>query len=508
MNTSENEMKEFVAVQNTEMQTEKKAPPAYFESSGEFTLPDYMEPVQKVLRLESKVLMPTVSRATGEVQMHGSALHSLIYVGQSGEVAATVLPTDYRFAVQIENGDAPLSVELAQTATSYRLLGPRKISIRAKSAAQVSTYPVTDLAPKTAADGQDDSICCLYQTVRQRTRRCYDPIELDVDERIDASQDAKPIWCDATAAVTDIRVHGGEAQIRGDVYAKVLFCVGTRAKMAEKKIRFDAMLPLEDAGVEGAFAKVQVQSTEVSEEDGAFVVDVSLKLCLCGEGAAEVSVCTDAFSTFAPTEIERVPICAFEPVILRQGVFSVSGSVPGGAFSDAGRIVDTTGEAKIETVKAEGGKIKVCGYGEMQAIYEGEGGYGCGSFRLPFEISFDAADADGCGCYADAEVVSAHTRIDGDRLICDAEIALTVFAERRADESAVVSIALQKDTPYETAKHPICIVFPKDGESLWSVAKQYRTPPHEIARENRLRTGAEPMDLPRTWEAPLLISYK
>ena len=506
MNTTENEMKEFVLSHAAKLQTEKAAPPISFESSGEFTLPDYMEPMQKVLRLSTKVLMPTVAQAGGQMQMQGSELHSLIYVGQSGEVCATVLPTDYRLTAPGESAPEAFAVDLAETNTTYRLLGPRKISLRAKSAAQVRAYPTEDLSPKIAVGDHGDSVCCLEKSVRGRKRRYYDAIEVNVDERVDAPQGAKPVWCDATAAVTDIRVQDGNAEIRGDVYAKVLFANGAHAEMIEKKIRFDTALPLAGDGASGAFAAAQVQSTEVSEESGGYMLDAVVQLRVCAETTEEISLCTDVFSTFAPVETQTAKISAVEPLFLRQGVFSVTGSAPVGTLADAVRILDTAGEAKIESTAFENGRIRVRGHGEMQAIYETENGYGCGNFSLPFELSFDGAAGDDGACGADAEIVSARTRVDGDRLICDMEVAVTVFAERRREENAVVSVTLREDTPYEKAKHPLCIVYPKDGQSLWSLAKEYRTAPEEIQTENRL--SPLPPDAPRTWDSPLLLLYK
>ena len=86
MRNETSDKKEFVLPANHSLQIEQGGGNIFFESGGEFILPDYMPKVQKVLRMEARVLPPTRYMSSGEAQMSGSVLHTLIYIGEEGEI--------------------------------------------------------------------------------------------------------------------------------------------------------------------------------------------------------------------------------------------------------------------------------------------------------------------------------------------------------------------------------------------------------------------------------------
>ena len=59
MNLESQDKKEFVIDTKVTLQTEGTMQGQLVECGGEFVLPDYMPVIQKVLRLEAKVLMPS-----------------------------------------------------------------------------------------------------------------------------------------------------------------------------------------------------------------------------------------------------------------------------------------------------------------------------------------------------------------------------------------------------------------------------------------------------------------
>ena len=98
MKAETNEKKELTPGTQTMQQPAAVSSPL-FESGGEFVLPDYLPKVQKVLRLEANALPPTRYMSGSEAQMSGSVLHTLIYLGEDGEMSAAVLPSKYEFTV-------------------------------------------------------------------------------------------------------------------------------------------------------------------------------------------------------------------------------------------------------------------------------------------------------------------------------------------------------------------------------------------------------------------------
>ena len=117
MKAETNEKKELTPGTQTMQQAAAVSSPL-FESGGEFVLPDYLPKVQKVLRLEANALPPTRYMSGSEAQMSGSVLHTLIYLGEDGEMSAAVLPSKYEFTVPTSSLPTALTCPASMCARS------------------------------------------------------------------------------------------------------------------------------------------------------------------------------------------------------------------------------------------------------------------------------------------------------------------------------------------------------------------------------------------------------
>ncbi len=491
MRAEKSDKKEFILPSVTNMQTEKSGQNLFFESGGEYVLPDYMPKIEKLLRVETKVLPPSQYISANEAQLTGNLLYSLIYMGDEGEVSATVLSSKYDFAVPRDSDETSKIIAIpAIDSVNFRIGAPRKLNIRTKLRSQPHIFGEKDISPLVPENETGlHTLCGEIDGVE--TKILHTDIAVSETVEISGSENVRLIWCGANAAVTDVRASEGGVQIRGEVCVKLLSTDGSDAKMHIKKIPFEEFLDGELSRKCAACATAQVISTEASIKQGTEVlVDVVLDAVVYADIPRKLEVMFDAFSEDAEVSAEYMEVPCKKSILSRSSIYNVSGSVPLSALNGYKDTFDASGEAILEEVKAENGKIMLCGKCVMSFIYNTEGGYSSLEESVPFKMVLEAETAQNVDAIPQVALHSVRTRAEGENLVCDIELAVCVRAYENKGCKAVKSINADKAKKYEKSKTPLCLIYPK-GESLWSLSKKHHISPDKLAKTNMLSIGKE-----------------
>lgn len=499
MKTETSEKKELAAGGQTMQQTVSVSSPL-FESGGEFVLPDYLPKVQKVLRLEADVLPPARYMSGSEAQMSGNVLHTLLYLGEDGEMSAAVLPSKYEFAVPTAGLTAPeVEAAVRADALTYRLSAPRKINIRTRLAAKPQVLAETAIAPRCAPEKIDGLHTLGDETDSIETHYIKLP-DMELSDSIGMpSADARPIWCGATAAVTDVRTTADGATLRGECRTKVLVLDGGTPKMLRGKIPFEERL---DAGLEkgtAVTAFADVLSTEAGREpdSGNIYVECSISLLCRTDTPRRIPVTADAFSECADGTVEMRTLPTARLVFARTGVYGAGGSLPLASLGLGGAdgVLDASGTVTADEVAAADGRVTVTGRCALNVICHTADGITAGEGTIPIRLTLDAETPAGMTVTAAARLADLRARIDGENLVCDADVALTVCGTVRGERSIVGAIDFTAAKPVEKSIYPLTVIYPR-GDSLWTVAKENHTAPERIAALNRLTAPVS------TWQSP------
>ncbi len=491
MNT-EMDKKEFVIGADNTYQSEIKLQGQLAESTGDFVLPDYMPEMQKILRLEAKVLPPTRYIGANNVQMSGDVLHTLIYLGEDGETGATVLPSKYEFSVPtdtLDTNDVYASVEL--DGLNYRLTAPRKLNIRTRLNVKPYCYKNEDIgAAVIPADAKINKLytelCGLKTVVLTSTdAEISDTVELG------GAKNSKLLWCGATAAVNDARTMDGGVSVRGDVLAKILLEDDGEIKPYYKKIPFEEFIDGEVSRTSIAGALAHVVSTEaVKESENEASVEVGLFIEAIVDAPCKLSVMKDAFSVEREVKREYKTVNEARLVMSKNTLYNVGASIPKkeASMPDDCEITDTSGRAVIEETLISNGRIKMLGKCILTSIFNVDGETMSSQYSVPFEISTecDASPKAEVSCLV--SLFNCRVRAEKEMLVCDMEIAARIRAVDQSKKEILSTVDCSDTEKYAVCKYPICMIYPS-GESLWELAKKYHVSPESLARVNSLDIG-------------------
>lgn len=490
MNLESQDKKEFVIDTKVTLQTEGTMQGQLVECGGEFVLPDYMPVIQKVLRLEAKVLMPSRYVGANNVQMSGDVLHTLIYLGEDGETGATVLPSKYEFSVKSDEC-APhgITAKVEVEGLNYRITAPRKLNIRTRLNAKPYCTHGMDITPEILPT--DAEINTLYSVCNSIKTTFLNSTDAEISDSINiGNKDARLIWCGATAGVTDAKVIDGGVSVRGEVLAKVLTEGDGAIKMHTKKIPFDEFLEGDVRRADAATANVCVVSTEAAKESGEVSLDISLYIEATVDSPVKIPMLKDAFSTEYESKNEYKKIKVLNHVKSLSGIYTTGASISKNALSnsDIGTVVDTSGRAVLRELTFANGSLNANGVCELSSVLESENEYTSASYSVPFCVSLDCDTVDNAKINASCELVNARVRVEGDNLVCDMDIAFSARVLSQSEEDALITIDCStKDKHIKTAC-PLSIVYP-NGESLWNIAKKYHVSPQSLAKVNSIEVN-------------------
>lgn len=497
--------KEFFLSAKNVLQTEDGSGTCFCESGGEFVLPDYLPKIQKVLRIEARALPPSRYRNTSEAQMSGDVLHSLLYVGEDGEIGATVLPAKYEFSVPLSSEREVSSVSAAVVVDSmtYRVPGPRKVNIRTRLRAKPFVLWNEDITQQQIPSGEIQGLQTLHKEIDSLQTTVLQMTDITVSESLDLGTDARPIWCGSTAAVQDVRVMEGGVSVRGDVCMKVLLD-GEKPNFLYKKVPFEAFLDGDVHKGASATAVANVLSTEVTAgKEGDAFADAVLQVEAIVDMPCKVGTVADAFCTRCAGKMEYRMLPTTRLLLARSGLYTVGGSVTKAAAGAAGlsAVVDTCGEAMVEETTLSGGKMTVQGKCSLNTVYvDGEGKMASAEYAVPFAVVLDCETPDNTVSRASVSLLTARVRPDGENLVCDMDLAVSVRAMAKGESAAVSKMDFTEAKPYAQSSYPLSLIYP-NGDSLWNISKKYHAAPENLAKVNAL----PPEDLSRTVSKTVLI---
>ncbi|MBQ4150981.1 MAG: LysM peptidoglycan-binding domain-containing protein [Clostridia bacterium] len=481
--------KEFVLPAKNSLQIEEKLQGVTAESGGEFVLPDYMPKVQRILRLCAVATPPSRYMSTKDAQFSGNVLHSLVYIGEDGEISATVLPSKYEVSVALPADvyDIVATVEIDNL--TYRLTAPRKLNIRTRlriNPCAFSTLDIEDCCTNSSSEIQK-----LYGEIDTVKTTVLKVPEITVSDSLKTtvSDNTNLLWCGASAAVSDVKTMDGGVSVRGEVIAKVLLAEDNEPKFYTKRIPFDEFVDGEITKNTFAIATASVVSTEASmDNSGEVLIDAVVAINVTADTAEKMPVLKDLFSTEGEGRVEYSDITSVKNLLSLSGVYDVNASVHrDGDFT----VVDTSGTAALDEIVMTDGKPVANGRCMLNLICKNEeGGIYSSEYTVPFKIVLDGDIPDGADILSNASLLSARSRLEGENILFDMDIALSMRVMEKTLEKTVSKADFTDVKRYEKSKYPMSIVY-ANGESLWNLAKKYHISPETLAKINMIEIDKE-----------------
>ncbi len=479
------------------------------DASNDFTLPDYMPEIKRLLYVSASVL-PEGKFLNGNVlSLDGTLAFNAVYVGEDGTLSSAPLVTEYTadgaLPFQPESAEA-IFVDTEIESTSCRATGPRGLNIKCRLRFRVvcdEEYErddvVTDSEGETVAD-EGCGIERLTDEVDSLIRR-RGSVTQSASGEIGAPDGAKPILCEGTLTVTSAAAEGSDVKVTGKICVRCVFAGDDGEKIGERcDIPFETSVPVGSAAdFTGGRAWGRVASVSVTpDENGKFSVSVEYDLDAEAYRKTGADLCVDAYSTVCDSENEYRE-CEI-PSVLLFGMkrFDVSGEAELKDALSGASVVHTAPPVCQASVAFSDGKAYVSGSVKVRALLTADGEVFAQEIEAPFRVELgelQGVTTQELQCFANCCAADASVRVSGNSIIADCDVCVTYSVCRRRKLRIVSSVKLGERRGQDAAPC-IKVYYPEQDESVWSVCKKYRADRAGVLKNNSFDGGVAPKGKP------------
>ncbi len=456
---------------------------AMTELSSDYTLPDYLPEIRKILGIRHKI--SPISRYIGNtVEFSGRMDYELIYCAENGELMSVPLGEDFSIEITPEipewidwaSGGEAFAAFCAESVNA-RATAPRKVNVKSRLSANTAFYGYDEphresIGIKNAERLQSEVEYTSFH------RNMSDVIELGDEIPLAGGTDQyRYIGSNGRVIIGDTSESGNMLNCRGDVI------YDTMAENKENgeilhfrgKIHFTHGLEL-PAGIDkNAIHSVIGHCNEIKISDGGdkYLLDAEILLETDSVKNGKALLTQDIFVpghdcdvSYRDFNYETLFGNGCEKLTLNESI----------ALKDAdeseNEIIDCIASIKLEPIRQNGGNAAICGNIKAKIIYRTKGEYSTHEVSMPFSADIGGIPQEDKRTVTVYPVIcDMRCRANGKDAVLEAEIALPYVVMQR--ESLRIADSVKVGDKKKEAQSGITVYYPEKNESLWSVAKKF-----------------------------------
>ena len=474
------------------------------ESTGDYTLPDYNTDVRRVLETKVEVVDSGCFVNGDDVDISGAVNYEVLYLDRDNELASCSFTTDFDTSVKC-NGENMTGCLARCRVDGYsvRLVGPRRFSVKAQIATEVSFGERCSLTVGGSAFEYGDPEV-KSRNVSVATAVFATPMEREYSEALATldgviADDVTVLYSDCLPDVSATVTDGG-CELVGKLHLRALI-----KKEEEVPTLLTLDLPVrESVEMEGVGPDMQLTastevsairiSTEATEDGVTLLAKPVVEYSVSGIKNEVIPVILDAYLTdrdventyTAFSELEYLGGGKIEEEITFTPTFSDMSVEPlreilfTGAKVRIGEATPVAGGVKIK------GTIRFSGVA-CQINEDGTPGFVGIKYDAPFEKNVNYT----CHIPASARVIchGGVTSAVGIATASGAELCARVLVDISVFNSntlSCLSTSVAGEERYENEGVTITVYYPTEGETLYDVGRKFHSRPLDIAADNSL----------------------
>lgn len=487
--------------------------------SGDFSLPDYQPEIKRLLRIRASVLPAGKYCGINEIDINGGINYFVLYTGNDDKLYCAPLNTEYSFSVPLDGGNFSSDDMICMCSTEVdsatgRVTAPRRLNIKCKLKSNIKVY--ADSVPHGAYDadalspGSIERLVSSIDSCRILTA-IGDPLQLSDDIIPDIRNGNMRVVCaEGEVFVSGTGAVKGGVTCRGELNLKLMLSpvydeqdeqtavsADTLPTVITRKIPFSQSVEIDGADVGyDSYASGSCSELSVEVDEGHIHVEAGVVLEVTAQKNEAVSYVKDMYSTRLFCECKYKDISTESAVRCINGNFTQSDSLPLGesGIDPAARIIDVSGDAVIDGATVDEDRCVITGKSRYHLILCRDGEYSFAEIELPFRYETEGAPR-GSVCCGTVSVITCRARMDGERVGVDAELAPALRIFKKQDITMLADAEFKDGTSDETharrcGEYVVC--FPSGDDTLWSIAKKYRSPMATLSVANSISGTASP----------------
>jgi hypothetical protein len=469
-------------------------------------LPDYCPDIQRILKCQIYPKITSRSVTGDRLMLDGSYTVKIFYLDPEGA------------CVRCHECDDSYTAEIAlkQAADNALILASPRVeyvNCRASSPRRLNVHGSFSLCAKVIAAGQCDMVKNIEgdDIEQQKSEVSVNELagfaqqQFSVDEVLELGQ-AKPpaesiVRADAFVVMQECRIAAGKLMTKGEVNVKFLYRVSGETNALETmeySLPFTQMLDC-DGVSDDCFCSVHMEPVSVaaqvkndySGDKSFFDTQVKIHATARAYRAKSIVLVNDAYSRGFDLSVDAKTktMDSLAEVVTDKLVHKAELSLEG---STVAQVIDVWSEMASATASVTEGKIALNGKYSLCVLARNDQNVPFYFERLiDFEHEMPCSSKGDLKCEASVDVGAISYRIAGGGIEAKTELRFQAEVTQRIDFKDVASVTADETKPVKRDDAAsLCLYFADAGESLWSIARDYRTSVAAVRAENGISGDA------------------
>ena len=477
------------------------------ESSCEYSLPDYMGDVKKILSVSANTIPSGKFASDGQVQFSGVVCYDVLYSDFEGKLTHLSATSDYDVAVPIDaEGYVDSFADTRVANLSVRLTGPRKLVAKAIVSSSVSVEAEQTLECLGDAFSAAESPQIATEEISLNTVSFGTSAEREYAEEAErfsgiGAEDVEIIATSGAVRIIESAATDGGVLVKGELIITSIVRTESQPPFAIKRI-----IPFEETvSVSGVSPDMQtwadgylssVTSGVADTDDGcSLTVNAIAELTCKAAKNKSVSVVADAYLKQRDTSASYEDYSYATLVCMGNCECGFTASA---ARSDIGcdgiRDILTLGcEIRSFEKKSTLSGFEISGDAAFSGIAceineENKASFLPVKFTAPFKINVncDCQIPDAAEIEASVRAIDTEFSLDADKLSVKAAVKVGYSVTEGKTTTRICECNVCGEEEYKSRLSTVTVYYPEKNESLFSVAKKFHTTASKIAEDNKL----------------------
>lgn len=460
---------------------------------GDIVIPDTKPDIAEILLADAKAKVTDTDYKGGVLKIAGQVEFMALYKPEDGGELVCVSESLY-FGESIDikgSENASFTVKADVEHIGFTLVNSRKLSAKMMIALSAVANDKMQYEPVIEVTGEDIES-------RSKKHSIYIPVsdtetKISVSDILTVAEDCPDIGeilkVDAWVSGIDTRVMNGKVMIHADMHVNTMYASAEDEKVTgvSHTVPFTEIVEApgadEQTTVNVTCNVMDVFATTKGDLKGdTKIISVDASICArvrVSKTMAE-TVVDDCYCLSGKTEVSRDSMKISEYITSENARITVNKSVDVPKNVKIDEVIHCCAKPLLRAYTWENGMVKVSGVLVAFLVYrDGDGNLRCGVSES--DINWEKAIHDKCEPEVDMwlEDISA----DNGNIIANVGLYMKALKSHRVD---ILTDVNKKDEESQSDIPCMVIYFVKEGDTLWSIAKKYRTKAEKIKIANKL----------------------
>lgn len=461
---------------------------------GDVIVNDVKPDVLKIISTSGTICVYKKELLEGKLKLEGCINTYIIYLADDEDGSVRTINTSLDFAeiIDMENckPDMTLDDNLSIKGFETRILNGRKLHVKAFLDANIKVYSNSDVEAITEVKDDSGNMQMLNCTKNVMSLVGENTGKTTMKETIDiSSEDEIAEIMKVNLSISDIetKTSYNKVLVKAKANVDIMYLTeDNRISTAKAQIPLMGFIDLPDVTDSSeCMAKVKLKNMILkanSLEEHSIYLEADIELSCMAYETKEINIIEDVYSVVNDVDLKTMAVrTSTDQFSLREN-YQIEEKLSNPELL-YGRILGANIVPVIDSVDIKNNRISYQGKLNTEIMVSGENTVNVTNLDIPFELelSSDRIKANSM-VESDANIVSQEITTSEDGIMLKVELEINAIVQNDEELKLAQDIILTE--PKDQEIYSMVIYFVKPGDSLWKIAKKFKSRVEDIARIN------------------------